>query len=88
MTHRTTVLRISAFKFAPSAITVSAGDSVVWINDDAFVHTSTADSGAWSSPELAKGGRYALAAPSPGRYTYHCAAHPGMTAVLEVRHPK
>jgi plastocyanin len=84
-TRPTTVVHISGFKFAPAEITVSARDSIVWINDDDFAHTSTADNGTWSSPEFTKGGRYALIAPAPGRYTYHCAAHPGMKASLEVR---
>jgi plastocyanin len=86
--QRTTVVRISGFNFAPAHITVSARDSIVWVNDDGFAHTSTADSGAWSSPEFAKGARFSIMAPAPGRYAYHCAAHPSMTAVLEVRQPK
>lgn len=80
-----TMVHITGFAFAPAQITVSARDSIVWVNDDAFAHTTTADNGAWTSPELAKGGRYGLSAPAPGRYTYHCAAHPGMKAVVEVR---
>ena len=80
-----TVVRISDFKFAPAEVVVSARDSIIWVNDDAFAHTSTADNGAWSSPEFTKGSRFALVAPAPGRYTYHCAAHPGMKGVLEVR---
>ena len=82
---RTTVVRISGFTFAPAEVTVSQRDSVVWVNDDGFAHTTAADSGAWSSPEFAKGGRYGLEAPGPGRYPYHCAAHPGMKGVLVVR---
>ena len=80
-----TVVHITGFAFAAAQVTVAARDSIVWVNDDAFVHTSTADNGAWASPELPKGGRFGLIAPAPGRYTYHCAAHPGMKAVLEVR---
>lgn len=79
------IVRITTFTFVPAVLTVSARDSIVWVNDDAFAHTSTADGGAWTSGELSKGGRYSLIAPAPGRYTYHCAAHPGMQAVLEVR---
>ena len=79
------VIRISAFKFAPAEVSVGARDSIVWVNDDAFAHTSTADNGTWASPEFGKAGRYALIAPAPGRYPYHCAAHPGMKGVLEVR---
>ncbi|HEX7939623.1 MAG TPA: cupredoxin domain-containing protein [Gemmatimonadaceae bacterium] len=78
-------VHISAFKFVPEEITVSSRDSIVWVNDDALEHTSTADNGAWASPELSKGARYTLIAPAPGRYTYHCAAHPEMTGVLHVR---
>ena len=84
-TRPVTVVHISGFKFVPEAVTVSARDSIVWVNDDAFAHTSTADNGAWSSAEFPRGGRYALIAPAPGRYAYHCAAHPGMKALLEVR---
>jgi plastocyanin len=84
-TRPATTVHIAAFKYAPAEITVSARDSIVWVNDDAFAHTSTADNGTWTSPELAKGARFALIAPAPGRYTYHCAAHPGMKGVLEVR---
>jgi len=86
VTQRTAVVvHITGFKFVPAEIAVSARDSIIWVNDDAFGHTTTADNGVWTSPELAKGGRYALIAPAPGRYTYHCAAHPSMKAVLEVR---
>jgi plastocyanin len=79
------MVRVSDFKFAPAEIVVGARDSIVWVNDDAFAHTSTSDNGTWASPEFTKGGRYALIAPAPGRYAYHCAAHPGMKGVLEVR---
>jgi len=78
-------IRISDFKFTPAELVVSMRDSVVWVNDDAFAHTTTADNRAWASAELPKGGRFALVAPAPGRYAYHCAAHPTMKAVLEVR---
>jgi plastocyanin len=80
-----TIVHVSGFKFVPAEITVGARDSIVWVNDDAFAHTTTADNGAWASAELVKGGRFALIAPAPGRYTYHCAAHPAMTGVLQVR---
>lgn len=83
----TPVVRISGFQFLPREITVAPGDTVVWQNEDAFAHTTTADGGAWSSPEFSVPGRYALVAPTPGRYPYHCAAHPGMRGVLVVRAP-
>lgn len=78
-------VRIAGFKFAPVEMTVSAGDTVTWINDDAFVHTSAADSGAWASPDLRGGQRFSFVASRAGRYPYHCAAHPVMRAIMMVR---
>ena len=84
-TRPVTIVHISDFRFVPAEISVGARDSIVWVNDDAFAHTSTSDGGTWSSTELPKGGRYSLIAPAPGRYTYHCAAHPEMKGVVQVR---
>jgi plastocyanin len=78
-------VRISQFRFAPAELTVSVGDSVVWTNDDALLHTTSADSGAWSSPEMRRGERYVLVAGRTGRFSYHCSAHPVMRGTLVVR---
>ena len=78
-------ISISQFRFAPAELTVSVGDSVAWSNGDSFPHTTTADSGAWSSPELSSGSRYVFVAKRAGRYSYHCAAHPVMRGMLVVR---
>jgi plastocyanin len=80
-----TAISIAAFKFAPTEVTVSVGDTVAWTNDDAFRHTTTADSGAWASAELATGQRFLFVATRAGRFPYHCSAHLGMRAVLHVR---
>lgn len=79
------VISIAEFKFAPSEVTVSVGDTVTWTNDDAFRHTTTADSGAWASTELATGQRFVFVAMRAGRFPYHCAAHPVMRAIVHVR---
>ena len=79
------VIRISGFQFAPASLTVVLGDTVVWVNEDRFRHTATADGGAWASAELAADGRYAWVAGLAGDYPYHCAAHPGMKGVVAVR---
>jgi plastocyanin len=78
------VVRISGFQFRPSEFTIAAGDTVIWANDDAFRHTATADGGAWSTPELDRGQRASWVPRTPGRYLYHCAAHPTMQGVLLV----
>lgn len=78
-------VHIAGFKFSPGELTVSLRDTVTWTNDDTFVHTTTADSGAWTSPELGRGQRFVFVAAQAGRFPYHCAAHPVMRATIVVR---
>ena len=83
--HRPQAIAIAGFRFTPAELTVSVGDTVVWTNDDALPHTASADSGAWSSPELRRGERYRFVPTRAGRFPYHCSAHPVMRATLVVR---
>jgi len=80
-----TTIRISQFTFDPAEQTVSVGDTVTWVNADILPHTTAADSGAWSSGELAVGAKYVFVARDTGRYAYRCAAHPSMHGMLVVR---
>jgi plastocyanin len=81
---RARVVTISEFKFAPAEVPAALGDTLVWINQDAFFHTTTADSAEWSSPELPRGARFIYVAKRAGRFAYHCAAHPVMRATVMV----
>lgn len=83
--HEPHTVGIAGFAFTPGELTISVGDTVVWRNDDSFPHTASADSGAWSSPELRRGERFRFVATRPGRFSYHCSAHPVMRATLIVR---
>ena len=78
-------IRISNFAFTPTVLTVSRGDTVAWVNQDTFIHTTAADSAAWSSPEIAKGDRFIFIASQAGRFSYHCAAHPVMRGEIVVQ---
>jgi plastocyanin len=78
-------IAIQNFAFTPAAITVARGDTVEWVNQDPFIHTTTADSAAWSSPEIAKGNRFLFVASHSGRFSYHCAAHPVMRGEILVQ---
>lgn len=81
----TASVSIAGFTFGPAEVTVSVGDTVAWVNGDPLPHTTTADSGAWSSPEMARGQRFTFVPKQAGRFPYHCAAHPVMRAVIVVR---
>ena len=83
--HKPHTVTVSGFRFSPAELAVSVGDSVVWTNSDALLHTTAADSGAWSSPEMRQGDRFTFVASSVGRFPYHCAAHPVMRATIVVR---
>ena len=76
---------INSFEFTPEQLTVAPGDTVTWDNEDVFVHTVTADSGAWSSPELHRGQHFIWVTSDTGRFAYHCSAHSVMHGALVVR---
>jgi plastocyanin len=82
--NRTVVVHIADFAFRPADTTVAIGDTVVWINDDAFQHIVAADSQSWKSSALASGQRFAFVPDGSGHVPYHCAAHPVMRGVLTV----
>lgn len=82
---KTVVISISKFAFAPDELALAPGDSIEWSNDDLFRHTTTADSGAWSSPELRRGERFVFVPTDSGRFAYHCALHPVMSGTVVVR---
>ena len=79
------IVEIKNFVFEPRELSISVGDTVVWVNRDAFLHSATADSTAWSSPVLFQGDRWVFVATKAGRFPYHCAAHPVMLGVVTVR---
>ncbi|HEU4995695.1 MAG TPA: hypothetical protein VFT29_12800 [Gemmatimonadaceae bacterium] len=66
-------------------IEVTVGDTVRWLNQDPLRHTTTSDTSVWSSSELSRGEQFAFVAGKPGRYGYHCSAHPVMRGTLLVR---
>src|SRR6202011_2682140 len=48
-------------------------------------HTSTSDTGAWNTGNIAPGSTSsAVSFPTAGTFTYHCAIHPSMTGSVVV----
>ena len=79
------VVRIAAFKYAPTPVTVKRGTTVKWVNEDAAKHTVSALNGAFTSKELTKGQTYSRKFPKAGTFAYLCAVHPSMKAKLIVK---
>jgi len=71
--------------FGQNPLTVSVGTTISWLNTDGTTHDAVADSGAWSSGNLAPGGRYNFTFASAGRFTYHCQIHPNMVGTIVVQ---
>jgi len=83
----TTTVRIERSRFGEVELTVRAGTTVRWVNDDAFAHTVTSQSApvAFDSGELRQGGTFEVTFDVPGTYRYFCEVHPTMRAVVVVR---
>ena len=77
---------ISNFTFAPTAITVRAGQDVTWVNEDDAPHTvvGTEPGSPLKSPALDTGDKYAVTLQQPGTYKYFCSIHPRMTGQIVV----
>src|SRR3989475_2259884 len=81
----TSSVNIQNSAFAPSTITVRAGDTVTWTNRDAFSHTSTSDTGAWDSHVVTAGTSFSFMFASAGTFAYHCAIHSFMHGTIVVQ---
>ena len=72
-------------KYLPATLTVPAGTTVTWVNQDDDPHTVTASSGQFSSRGLDTGESFSRRFTEPGTYLYFCALHPLMTATITVK---
>lgn len=77
------------FKFEPATVTVHAGDTVEWKNDDFVPHTATADSEAqkpaFDSGTIDTGAAWRYVAQKKGTYNYSCTFHHNMKGKLIVQ---
>jgi plastocyanin len=64
--------------FDPADMAVTVGATIVWTNEDAVEHTTTADDGTWDSGLVAPGESFDFTFDEPGTYTYLCEIHPSI----------
>jgi plastocyanin len=78
-------------QFDPREVTVNAGETVTWTNDEAVAHDvdGSGPGGDFSSgPEggMKEGDEFAFTFDEPGTYDYVCRVHaPGMAGTVTVR---
>lgn len=73
---------IKNFTFEPSQLTVKAGTTVTWKNEDSTVHTVTGT--GWDSGQVQPGAEFQKTFDTAGTYDYHCSIHPSMTGKVVV----
>ena len=77
-------VQIDQFAFAPQRLTVKAGTTVTWINDDDIPHTVASSSKLFKSRALDTNDKFSFTFTTPGSYEYFCSLHPHMTGTVVV----
>jgi YVTN family beta-propeller protein len=80
-------IRVRGFAFGSNKVTVAAGHTVTWINDDPVPHTATAQTThgkLWDSGQVVPGSSMTVTMSKPGTYVYQCDDHPFMRATVVV----
>lgn len=77
-------VKITNFTFGPNTLTVKAGTTVIWTNEDDIPHTVTSTTLAFKSAALDTGDKYSFTFTTPGTYKYFCSLHPHMTGMIVV----
>lgn len=82
----TNTITMSNMRYSVGSLTVKAGATVTWVNDDEMSHTVTSDNGTFNSGNLKKGDTYKYTFNDIGTYPYHCGLHTEMKANIVVNY--
>jgi plastocyanin len=83
--HATThTVSIKGFAFEPANLSINAGDTVVFVNEDNAPHTATADNSSFDTGRLSRGASASLTFQNAGTFSYFCAVHPNMKGSITV----
>ena len=75
---------IKGMKFSPASLSIAAGDSVTFVNQDSAPHTATAK-GSFDTGRLNKGQSAKLTFNGSGSFAYICTIHPSMKGTVAVQ---
>src|ERR1700704_745442 len=76
-------VKIDNFTFGPQQLTVKAGTTVTWINEDDIPHT-VVSTGHFRSKALDTDDKFSFTFTTPGTYQYFCGLHPHMQGTVVV----
>jgi plastocyanin len=78
-------VKIDNFAFAPATLTVTAGTTVTWKNDDDSPHRIGDKDGTFKSAALDTDDTFSHTFGAPGEYPYICTIHPYMAGKIIVK---
>jgi plastocyanin len=81
----TKTIVIKNFDFMPMSVSINAGDTVTWKNEDGEPHTVTSDTGLFRSGGLDQDDSFSFKFDKAGTYNYVCSIHPKMVGKIIVR---
>jgi plastocyanin len=78
-------VQIDNFAFAPATLTVTAGTTVTWKNEDDSPHRIGDKNGTFKSAALDTDDTFSHTFATPGEYPYICTIHPYMVGKIIVK---
>jgi plastocyanin len=81
----TATVNIDNFAFAPATLTVTAGTTVTWKNEDDSPHRIGDKDGTFKSAALDTDDTFSHTFAAPGEYPYICTIHPYMVGKIVVK---
>jgi plastocyanin len=79
-----TIVLAKGFMFSPASLTIKAGSTVTWTNEDDEPHTIVSDAGLFRSAALDTNESFSFRFATPGTYHYACSIHPRMLGQIVV----
>jgi len=76
---------IDQFIFQPTTLTIKAGSTVTWQNEDEEPHTVVSASGLFRSAALDTHEQFSFTFSKPGTYPFVCSIHPQMIGTIVVQ---
>ncbi len=77
-------IAIEDFLYSPEDLTINAGTTITWTNNDAAVHDATERDRSWNTELLLEGDAGEITFDEPGTFEYFCSIHPWMEASITV----
>ena len=77
-------VKIANFTFTPKQLTVKAGDTVTWVNEDDIPHTVMSKTKLFRSKPLDTDNKFSFTFATQGTFDYFCSLHPMMTGSIVV----